>query len=172
MTNIPTENIPTLLVDVLLATKKIFGDDKYWEEFECEEGMIRFHGEFWYGVFGIEGTLGIGIPPRKPRENDGDAWEGSSNRLEWDWWSCLGFLTVPSSDYGKSIIIFIMNNSFFDRPLEVIKTIAPINYELVGSYPFEEFDNSNSTELKQLLELEFSAKFIKFEYINPRLIRK
>jgi hypothetical protein len=104
------EKVPTLLIDVLFATNKIFGDGidaENWKSYEYEAGMIRFHGEFCYGPAGIEGTLGIGIPPREAREHDDDAWEASSNALEWDWWSCLGLLTISSSEYDQQIVVFL-----------------------------------------------------------------
>ena len=142
--------------------------------------MIRFRGKFCYGPAGIEGTLGIGIPPRarEAREHDDDAWW--ENALEWDWWSCLGLLTIPSSEYDQQIVVFFMGNTFFDRPLEIIKTITPnhnhsnesdrsmFGHDLAtcfGAFS-DEFDEDNSNTFKQLLELEFDAKFINFEYVN------
>lgn len=103
------EKVPTLLIDVLFATDKIFAGDpkRDWESYECEDGMIRFRGEFCYGPAGIEGTLAIGIPPEEPREYDGDAWEGSRNSLAWDWWGCLGLLAVPSPGHDLQIMIFL-----------------------------------------------------------------
>lgn len=71
-----------------------------------------------------------------------------------------------------------MSNTFFDRPLEVIKTITPnhndqlynsnfTDYLATDFFAFsDKFHDENSNAFKQLLELEFDANFIRFEYIN------
>lgn len=121
----------------------------------------------------------MGIPPKNLKKYDQEAWERSSHSLEWDWWSCLGIQTIPPEngdlwESGLRIIFFIMGNTFFDRPLELIKTItltdsSPIDFSAISSgfLAFsDEFNEHNSNAFKQLLELEFDAKFIKYEYIN------
>jgi hypothetical protein len=173
------DKVPTLFIDALLATNKLFGDDCNWTCPACEAGMMRYRGKFCFGPAGIEGTLAMGIPPKSPEINNQDAWEVSSHSLEWDWWSCLGIQTIPPEngdlwESGLRIIFFIMRNTFFDRPLELIKTItltdtSPIDFSGIstGFFAFDdEFDEHNSKAFKQLLELEFDAKFIKYEYIN------
>jgi hypothetical protein len=170
--------VPTLYIDVYLATNKLFGDDCTWTCPACEEGMMRYRGEFYFGPAGIEGTLGMGIPPRTPEKYDHDAWEGSRDSLEWDWWTCLGIQTIPPEngdiwESGLRIIFFFMRNTFFESPLKLIKTItltdsSQLNFDELSTsfWEFDNFNEDNSNVFKQLLELEFDAKFIKFDFIN------
>jgi hypothetical protein len=169
---------PTLHIDVYLATNKLFGNDCTWTCSACKEGMMRYRGEFYFGLAGIEGNLAMGIPPRISEKYDLDAWEGSRNSLEWDWWECLGIQTISPEngdlwESGFRIIFFFMRNTFFDSPLKLIKTItltdsSQLNYAELSTnfWGLDDFNEDNFNVFKQLLESEFDAEFIKYEYIN------
>ena len=195
------DNVSNIKFDVLLATSKVFEDDDYienWIHYECEKGFIRFRGNFWFGIAGIEGSLGIGIPPKENPtleeiKMSQDAWEGSCDPRYWDWWSCLGFTIIPPVkgnrwESGFDIVVFIQNNTFFDRPLERVKTIKiskdslKFSHQLLTQFwHFDDFEKCKEhnledeilepdccsfAALKYLLKTEFDAQFIEFEVEN------
>ena len=122
--------------DLHVPTERIFEDeDDDWRNYEAENGVLRFSCEARLGIVGIEGTLGLWIPPV---DYDVDAWEASRAAGEGDWWACLNFLTVPSGDAGHvpQIVVYFGPTTFFDRSLEVIKTIKLQDEECVSEEGF------------------------------------
>ena len=161
--------------------------------YECEKGFIRFRGNFWFGSAGIEGSLGIGIPPVKnptieQTKMSQNAWEGSHSLENWDWWKCLGVTTIPptegnSWEFGFDIVLFIEHKTFFDAPLKRLKTIRVDDNSndylwQLCNYVFDDFeqckahnlegeivesDSCSFSALKCFLKTEFDARFIVFE---------
>jgi hypothetical protein len=117
-----------------VPTERIFeGED--WRNYEAEDGVLRFRCKARIGIAGIEGTLGLWIPPV---DYDVEAWEASRSAGEEDWWSCLNFLTVPTGDAYEApqILVYFGPTTFFDRSLEVIKTIELQDNEFVNEEGF------------------------------------
>ena len=100
--------------------------------YECEKGFIRFRGNFWFGSAGIEGSLGIGIPPVKnptieQTKMSQNAWEGSHSLENWDWWKCLGVTTIPPTEGNSWEFGFLCTSILsLSVTLVVVANVIPV----------------------------------------------
>ena len=88
-----------------------------------DETRIRVKCSAKMGTIGIEGYMGLWIPPSDKDQDD--AWEASRKAGEHDWWEFLKFVTVPSgAEFAPpEIIICFAPNTFFDRCRAIVKKI-------------------------------------------------
>jgi hypothetical protein len=151
--------IPELCL--ILRTDSLFSgsDLQYWQEtYEIREGFIMVLAKFWGGAAGIEGQLSLCIPPKN---HDVDSWEGSCEAGHWDCWEFLNLMTIPNLDSnrwenGVSLLIFYGNNTYFDSPLEVVKSIkitADESSELTNNSAGPKDQESISEAIKALLPI-------------------
>jgi hypothetical protein len=75
------------------------------------------------GTIGIEGDMGLWIPPSDIDQDD--AWEASRKAGQHDWWSFMSFVTIPSGpEYAPPLILICHTaQSFFNQDREVVRTI-------------------------------------------------
>lgn len=153
----------TLHFSMFIKSDKLFGADEasYWSEYE-NEGTLRFDCDARNGALGIQGEMDLWLAPV---DHDIEAWEASRLSGQDDHWGCLTFLTIPSGGafQNPKVILFFSMSTFFERSLEVIKTI---DLERDGlQFDFEE-DVPSSIEflpyfigLKRELENDLGARF-------------
>jgi hypothetical protein len=91
-----------------------------WEFYQSDAGFLRLKPVVLAGISGIQGTLALGNPPRP---DSLDAWEASKSAGVWDYWEFLKFTTAPDGNGGMNLVFYIAENTFFDRPNEVVATI-------------------------------------------------
>ena len=106
------------------------------EEYKIGKLLLRF--SFCTGVCGLEGSIGILVPPYNIHEIDASIIEEPSKY--WDSWSYLAFMTIPitcdSTPNHKErfkIIFFWDRGNVYDAPSKIIRTITlndEISYEL------------------------------------------
>ncbi len=92
-----------------------------WKSYQSDAGFLRVRPTMILAVTGIQGALALGNPPSPV---DFDAWDASKPAGVWDFWEFLRFTTAPSSDGGMDLVFYFGENTFFERPYEVVKTIA------------------------------------------------
>lgn len=96
-----------------------------WKHYEVRDGYIMVCALFFAGAAGIEGELGLCVPPKN---HDIEAWEGSCRADEWDCCAFLNLMTMPNPNgdrwkNGVLVAIFFGANTFFDCPLRVLRTL-------------------------------------------------
>ena len=106
------------------------GKQDYWLSYRVKNNEIWCRCNFFLGASGLEGDLGLHIPPKG--HDSFDAWEGSRAAGEWDRWSFLRFMVCPAStspgsedrwSIGVNIIFFFGEQTFFDSPHSVVNVI-------------------------------------------------
>jgi hypothetical protein len=108
--------------DFCVEAAKLFpGETEDWKRYCSEDGYLRLRLSIFPGAVGVEGSLSLGNPPED--EDLIDAWEGSKPAGTWDYWSMLGFITVPAGDYKSNIMLYFEHNTFFERSMDVIHTL-------------------------------------------------
>jgi hypothetical protein len=91
-----------------------------WASYQSDAGFLRIRPTVLPGITGIQGTLALGNPPRP---NALDAWEASKSAGVWDYWTFLSFTTAPDDKGCMNLVFYFPENTFFDRPNEVVATI-------------------------------------------------
>lgn len=148
---------------LFIKSDNLFGADEasYWSEYE-NEGTLRFDCDARDGALGIQGEMDLWLAPV---DHDIEAWEASRLAGQDDHWACLTFLTIPSGGafQNPKVILFFSISTFFERSLEVVKTIDLERDDL--QFDFEE-DLPSSIEflpyfigLKRGLENDLGARF-------------
>ncbi|MEI6067533.1 MAG: hypothetical protein WCP96_09350 [Methylococcaceae bacterium] len=108
----------------------------YLDWLECPEEVDEWHlyifknvclllrCRLWMGVGGVEGEMGLWIPPSDHDELY--AWEASRLVGEHDWWKFLNFSSSPKGGIyeNQEITIFFAQNTFFDQDLRVLRRIS------------------------------------------------
>jgi len=104
-----------------LRTRALFASSSEdWDSYQSDTGCLRIRPTVLPGIIGLQGTLALGNPPRP---NDIDAWEGSKPAGVWDYWGFLNFTTIPDGKGCMNLVFHFSENTFFDRPNEVVATI-------------------------------------------------
>jgi|688.fasta_scaffold428450_1 hypothetical protein len=104
-----------------LRTRAMFGSSSEdLESYQSDTGCLRIRPTVLPGIIGLQGTLALGNPPRP---DDIDAWEGSKSAGVWDYWAFLNFTTVPDCKGGMNLVFHFSENTFFERPNEVVATL-------------------------------------------------
>ena len=88
-----------------------------FKTYEIVPGKIGLRGEFWMGAVGLEGDLGLLIPPAK-RDVDGMGY--SIKRGEWDWWRFLSCITLPRGNFKLAFLLSFSHETFFDVSHDVV----------------------------------------------------
>ncbi len=88
-----------------------------FSRYEILPGIIGLRGEFWMGAVGLEGDLGVLIPPAK-RSIDGIGY--SIQRGEWDWWRFLSCITVPRGNFKVAFLVSFSHETFFDASHDLV----------------------------------------------------
>lgn len=88
--------------------------------YEIQPGKLGLRGEFWMGSVGLEGDLGLLIPPAK---RDIDVIGYSIQRGEWDWWRFLSCITIPRGGYKVALSFSFSDQTFFDASQDVVSLI-------------------------------------------------
>ena len=90
--------------------------------YEIVPGKIGLRGEFWMGAVGLEGDLGLLIPPAK-RTIDGIGY--SIQHGQWDWWRFLSCITVPRGNFKIAFLISFSHETFFDASQDLVCCLEP-----------------------------------------------
>jgi hypothetical protein len=88
-----------------------------FKTYEILPGKIGLRGEFWMGAVGLEGDLGLLIPPAK-RDVNGIGY--SIRRGEWDWWRFLSCITLPRGNFKLAFLLSFSHETFFDASQDVV----------------------------------------------------
>lgn len=110
-----------------------------WKHYEVRDGYIMVRALFFAGAAGIEGELGLCVPPKNHANLDD--WEGSCRAGKWDCWAFLNLMTMPNPKgdrwkNGVLVAIFFGANTFFDCPLRVLRTLEIQNEDESGGLVF------------------------------------
>lgn len=112
---------------IYVKAEKLFSNSKYpfntkdWElYYYTSKPYLKLHCEFWLGIQGVEGILGLGVPSKKYNT---DCWEGSCVAGAEDWWEFLGFSINTDDNSIAKLRIFYLNQTFFDEWNQIVKTI-------------------------------------------------
>ncbi len=150
-----------------LETRLLFPESEWpdWEHHEFKQGYLLTQVTLFGGAAGVEGELGLCIVPKSYEQ---DCWEGSSRAGEWDQWAFLSFITAPNPggnlrEKGATLTFFFGANTFFDRPLAVVKLLdvrEDVATDLIFHTPWppqdEELERSGRA-LVELLKRELGA---------------
>lgn len=117
------------LTDYLLVDPKLLFEKEpvyEWARYAVNpEGEIMFRVEVGFSVFGLQGTMGLMIPPSD--QDSLDSWEGIKPSDTWDCWACLTFITTPDNNYqhnfDSKITIAYELQSFFSADGQVVKVL-------------------------------------------------
>lgn len=86
-------------------------------EYEIEPGKLALRGEMWMGAVGLEGELGLLIPPAKRNIDE------IGYSIQWgqyDWWRFLSFITIPRGKFSVAISFSFSHETFFDLSQDVV----------------------------------------------------
>lgn len=172
---LPTKLIRRILRpdDIALSAAKLFPKEKKaWKQAASNAGYLRIRPTVMLGAVGLCGSLDLGNPPSP---EDVEAWEASKPKDHWDYWSLFDFISVPADgpDGGLDVVIFHSQDSFQERPLEVVHRIhlpkaeSELFVQERSQYP--EFENLTDDQLlewhwdrlRKALEKQFGAGDLK-----------
>lgn len=148
---------------MLVSPSALGLDDDDYSEYFFDETRLRFRCNAKMGVAGVEGDMGLWIPPS---DYDIDAWEASRLAGEPDWWAFSKFMTVPSGSEGEppTILVFKEWGNFFDDYFKVLKVFKLTEVDdAVINQNFEigdEISDEDFCVIKRIFEKFLEAEII------------
>lgn len=108
--------------DLAISAASLFPESaSEWKPYASDAGFLRLRPSIVTGVSGPQGSIALGNPPSL---EEVDAWDASKAAGVWDYWSFLAYIVVPSGEPPNSeLVLFFRENTFFDRPREVVARI-------------------------------------------------
>ena len=146
----------------LIPVKSLFPPEEVdeWRHYVFKDRCLLLSCRLWMGVGGVEGEMGLWIPPSGHDELD--AWEASRLAGKHDWWRFLNFLSSPKGGAyeNQEITIFFAKNTFFDQNLRVLSRISESDDIFYGiENDFESLNQGVQVVIK-LFEKHLDAKVI------------
>jgi hypothetical protein len=106
-------------IEILICTEKLFPDEKDdWSFYEYDKGRLRLRLNIVNALLGVSAYAALWVPPSD--RDMSDAWEGSREKGEADWWSFLYLTCYPDGEEYKNIRlgVYFSPETFFNRSLE------------------------------------------------------